>query len=108
VSGPGTAERSIASKPQQASASASGAKPGPSSTCDSGGLLDYPHYTRPADFRGMKVPEVLVSGDHEQIRRWRRQAALKKTARNRPDLLQGVALSEEDREFLAQLTNGNF
>jgi len=108
VSGPGTAERAIASKPQQASASASGAKPGPSSTCDSGGLLDYPHYTRPADFRGMKVPEVLVSGDHEQIRRWRRQAALKKTARNRPDLLQGVALTEEDREFLAQLTNGNF
>jgi tRNA (guanine37-N1)-methyltransferase len=51
---------------------------------------------------------VLVSGDHEQIRRWRRQAALKKTARNRPDLLQGVALTEEDREFLAQLTNGNF
>jgi tRNA (guanine37-N1)-methyltransferase len=50
-------------------------------------LLDYPHYTRPADFRGWKVPEVLLSGDHEEIRRWRRRVALKKTQRNRPDLL---------------------
>src|ERR1700739_4036162 len=52
------------------------------STCSSGGLLDYPHYTRPADFRGMPVPEVLLSGDHQQIRRWRRQRALEKTLRN--------------------------
>src|SRR5690242_627476 len=59
----------------------------PSSTCSSGGLLDYPHYTRPAEFRGMAVPEVLISGDHEQIRRWRRRTALEKTLRNRPDLL---------------------
>ena len=75
---------------------------GPNSTCTSGGLLDYPHYTRPADFRGMVVPEVLASGNHEEIRRWRRQTALKKTLRNRPDLLQGAALSDEDRELLGE------
>ncbi len=73
---------------------------GPNSTCNSGGLLDYPHYTRPADFRGMAVPEVLASGNHEEIRRWRRRTALKKTLRNRPDLLQGIALSDEDRKLL--------
>jgi tRNA (guanine37-N1)-methyltransferase len=50
-------------------------------------LLDYPHYTRPADFRGWKVPEVLQSGNHEAIRQWRREAALAKTRKNRPDLL---------------------
>ena len=76
---------------------------GPSSTCGSGGLLDYPHYTRPADFRGMKVPEVLVSGNHSEIRRWRRRKALEKTLRNRPDLLERVALSAEDRELIAQI-----
>jgi tRNA (guanine37-N1)-methyltransferase len=52
------------------------------------GLLDCPHYTRPADFRGWGVPEVLLSGNHEQIRRWRQEAARAKTARNRPDLLE--------------------
>jgi tRNA (guanine37-N1)-methyltransferase len=57
------------------------------STCGSGGLLDYPHYTRPADFRGMKVPEVLLNGNHEEIRNWRRRSALEKTQNNRPDLL---------------------
>jgi tRNA (guanine37-N1)-methyltransferase len=77
---------------------------GPDSTCTSGGLLDYPHYTRPAEFRGLPVPEVLVSGNHDQIRRWRRRSALAKTLRNRPDLLQQVALSEEDQELLAQIT----
>jgi len=51
------------------------------------GLLDHPHYTRPAEFRGMRVPEVLLSGDHAAIERWRREAALEKTRRNRPDLL---------------------
>ncbi len=79
----------------------------PNSTCASGGLLDYPHYTRPAEFRGMAVPEVLVSGDHEEIRRWRRRAALQKTLRNRPDLLAQTALSDEDRKLLAQITGGN-
>jgi tRNA (guanine37-N1)-methyltransferase len=50
------------------------------------GLLDYPHYTRPADYRGWKVPEVLISGNHAVVERWRRQQALEKTERNRPDL----------------------
>lgn len=52
------------------------------------GLLDHPHYTRPAEFRGMSVPEILLSGDHAAIERWRREAALEKTRRNRPDLLE--------------------
>jgi len=52
------------------------------------GLLDHPHYTRPREFRGMAVPDVLVSGNHEQIERWRRDASLEKTRRNRPDLLE--------------------
>ena len=80
---------------------------GPSSTCASGGLLDYPHYTRPADFRGMGVPEVLASGNHEEIRRWRRRTALEKTLRNRPDLLNEAALSDEDKKLLAQITGKN-
>jgi tRNA (guanine37-N1)-methyltransferase len=79
----------------------------PSSTCVSGGLLDYPHYTRPADFRGMTVPEVLVNGNHDEIRRWRRRTALEKTLRNRPDLIDSGALSEEDRKLLAQITGKN-
>jgi tRNA (guanine37-N1)-methyltransferase len=53
-------------------------------------LLDFPHYTRPAEFRGWPVPEVLLGGNHEEIRRWRRERALEKTRRNRPDLLEGV------------------
>jgi len=77
---------------------------GPDSTCSSGGLLDYPHYTRPADFRGLQVPEVLVSGNHEEIRRWRRRTALEKTLRNRPDLLDRAALGDEDKELLARIT----
>jgi tRNA (guanine37-N1)-methyltransferase len=76
---------------------------GVSSTHGAGGLLDYPHYTRPAEFRGLAVPEVLSSGNHEQIRRWRREQALRKTLRNRPDLLQGAALSAEDRSYLRTL-----
>jgi tRNA (guanine37-N1)-methyltransferase len=75
----------------------------PSSTCVSGGLLDYPHYTRPADFRGMAVPEVLVNGNHDQIRNWRRKTALAKTLRNRPDLLDRAALTPEDKKLLAQI-----
>jgi len=77
---------------------------GADSTCGSNGLLDYPHYTRPAEFRGMAVPEELMSGNHEQIRRWRRQRALEKTLRNRPDLLERVMLSEEDSRLLAGMT----
>lgn len=75
----------------------------PDSTCSSGGLLDYPHYTRPAEFRGMAVPEVLMGGNHEQIRKWRRRKALEKTLLNRPDLLKSEALSDSDRKMLAQL-----
>ena len=74
---------------------------GADSTCGSNGLLDYPHYTRPAEFRGLVVPEALMSGNHEKIRRWRRQQALEKTMRNRPDLLEVAALSEEDKRYLA-------
>src|SRR5882762_2775458 len=55
-------------------------------------LLDFPHYTRPAEFRGWPVPEILLGGNHEEIRRWRRERALEKTRRNRPDLLAGVTL----------------
>jgi tRNA (guanine37-N1)-methyltransferase len=76
---------------------------GPDSTCASGGLLDYPHYTRPAEFRGIAVPEVLINGNHQQIRGWRREQALKKTLRNRPDLLEGVELSDEDRKTLERI-----
>jgi tRNA (guanine37-N1)-methyltransferase len=76
---------------------------GLSSTHGAGGLLDYPHYTRPAEWGGLTVPEVLSSGNHEQIRRWRRQQALKKTLRNRPDLLRDAELSAEDRSFLRAL-----
>jgi tRNA (guanine37-N1)-methyltransferase len=79
-----------------------GGNDGPSSTCASGGLLDYPHYTRPADFRGIKVPEVLVNGNHEDIKRWRRRSALEKTKQNRPDLLSTVQLSDEDRKLLTE------
>ncbi len=75
----------------------------PRSTHGAGGILDYPHYTRPADFRGLAVPEVLAGGDHLAIRRWRRQQALAKTLRNRPDLLANAALSDDDREYLASL-----
>jgi len=53
------------------------------------GVLDHPHYTRPSEFRGMRVPEVLLSGDHAEVERWRQEAALEKTRRNRPDLLKG-------------------
>lgn len=79
----------------------------PRSTHGSGGILDYPHYTRPAEFRGLAVPEILASGDHAAIRRWRRERALEKTFRNRPDLLETADLSREDRAFLAQLTRQN-
>jgi tRNA (guanine37-N1)-methyltransferase len=72
----------------------------PRSTHGSGGLLDYPHYTRPSEFRGLTVPEVLCGGDHAAIRRWRREEALLKTMHNRPDLLKDADLSAADRRFL--------
>lgn len=67
------------------------------------GLLEYPHYTRPAEFEGQRVPEVLLSGNHAEIARWRRRQQLKRTLRRRPDLLPGARLSEEDRQILAEL-----
>ncbi len=76
---------------------------GPRVTHGAGGLLDYPHYTRPAEFMGVKVPEVLTQGDHATIRRWRREQALKKTLRNRPDLLPNADLMQPDLEFLHDL-----
>ena len=74
----------------------------PRSTYGAGGLLDYPHYTRPANFMGMPIPEALAGGDHDAVRRWRRRMALKKTLENRPDLLERIEMSEEDREILAE------
>ena len=69
----------------------------------SSGLLEYPHYTRPADFRGWEVPEVLSSGDHARIDRWRREQGLLRTFQRRPDLLEMADLSDEDQEFLDSL-----
>lgn len=68
------------------------------------GLLDFPQYTRPADYEGMTVPPVLVSGHHGEIEKWRRREALARTLERRPDLLETSALSDEDRELLGQLT----
>jgi tRNA (guanine37-N1)-methyltransferase len=71
----------------------------------SGGILDYPQYTRPREFRGLKVPAVLFSGDHKKIERWRRKKALEKTARRRPDLVGADTLSPEDRDLLEEIPN---
>lgn len=64
------------------------------------GLLEYPHYTRPPEFRGSKVPDVLLSGDHAKIDKWRREQALERTFRKRPDMLEKAALTKEDRKFV--------
>lgn len=68
-----------------------------------GGLLEYPHYTRPRLFQGKETPAVLLSGDHEKIRLWRRRESLKRTLEKRPDLLEKAKLSEEDEGILAEL-----
>ena len=67
------------------------------------GLLQHPQYTRPAEFRGMRVPDVLLSGDHAEIARWRRREALRSTLGRRPDLLDTADLSDDDRRFLDRL-----
>ncbi|MCQ3936373.1 MAG: tRNA (guanosine(37)-N1)-methyltransferase TrmD [Chloroflexi bacterium] len=67
------------------------------------GLLEYPHYTRPPEFRGWKVPEVLLSGDHGRIEKWRREQALLRTLRKRPDMLEKADLSEADKKFVNSL-----
>jgi tRNA (guanine37-N1)-methyltransferase len=67
------------------------------------GLLDYPHYTRPAEFAGLKVPDVLLSGHHAIVRRWRRKEALARTLDRRPDLIERAALDDEDRALLEEI-----
>lgn len=67
------------------------------------GLLDHPHYTRPAEAEGHKVPEVLLSGNHETIRRWRRKESLRRTRARRPDLLETATLTDEDVELLSEI-----
>lgn len=69
----------------------------------SSGLLEYPQYTRPAEYRGHKVPEVLLSGNHAEIEKWRRATALIRTLERRPDLLERAPLTEQDRRFLDKL-----
>lgn len=69
------------------------------------GLLEYPHYTRPAEFRGYTVPKVLLSGHHAQIANWRRREALRRTWERRPELLEGTDLTPQDRQFLAELAS---
>jgi tRNA (guanine37-N1)-methyltransferase len=67
------------------------------------GLLEYPHYTRPAEYRGWKVPEILLSGDHAKIEHWRREQSLQRTLKRRPDLLERAPLTETDRKLLKKI-----
>jgi tRNA (guanine37-N1)-methyltransferase len=69
------------------------------------GLLEYPHYTRPPEFRGWTVPDVLLSGDHARVAAWRREQSLRRTFERRPDLLRGALLTEADRTLLERITN---
>ena len=67
------------------------------------GLLQYPQYTRPAEYQGMKVPQILLSGNHSEIEKWRRRESLKKTKLQRPDLISSLSLSEDERTFLENI-----
>jgi tRNA (guanine37-N1)-methyltransferase len=67
------------------------------------GLLEYPHFTKPAEFRGWKVPEILLSGDHGKIEKWRREQALLRTLKKRPDMLEKAELSKDDKKFVEDL-----
>ncbi len=81
---------------------------GPAAACEESfatGLLEYPHYTRPAAYQDIKVPDILLSGNHAQIANWRRQQSLLRTRERRPGLLSGADLSEEDRTYLASKSN---
>ncbi|MQR89024.1 tRNA (guanosine(37)-N1)-methyltransferase TrmD [Bacillus megaterium] len=71
------------------------------------GLLEHPHYTRPADFRGLAVPEVLMSGNHKKIEQWRQKESLKRTLLRRPDMLEKMELTEEQKKLVAQLKEEN-
>lgn len=73
----------------------------------SSGLLEHPHYTRPADFRGLKVPEVLLSGNHKLIAEWREEQSLKRTFERRPDLLEKYPLTEKQKAIIKKWQNGN-
>ncbi|MBQ0139268.1 MAG: tRNA (guanosine(37)-N1)-methyltransferase TrmD [Kurthia sp.] len=70
------------------------------------GLLEHPHYTRPADYKGMKVPEVLMSGNHAKIEQWRMEQSIKRTFERRPDLFEHVELSQEQQKYLNELKKG--
>ncbi len=70
------------------------------------GLLEYPQYTRPASFKGLDVPEILLSGDHARVDRWRRMEAIRRTAERRPDLLDSATLTPEERTFAEELLGG--
>ena len=76
-------------------------------SAETGGLLDYPHYTRPAEFRGWQVPEVLIGGHHAEVAKWRRRAALLKTLQRRPELLEKAMLTEDERRWLAEIGKEN-
>ncbi len=78
---------------------------GPIDDSHTGGLLEYPQYTRPPEFRGLKVPEILLSGDHAKIDRWRREQSLFRTMQRRPDLIAAAKLSDADRAFLENVKN---
>ncbi|HSE36997.1 MAG TPA: tRNA (guanosine(37)-N1)-methyltransferase TrmD, partial [Blastocatellia bacterium] len=67
------------------------------------GLLDYPHYTRPAEYRALKTPEVLLSGNHAEIERWRRRKAIEKTVRRRPDLIRNRSLSQDEQRDVEEI-----
>ena len=69
----------------------------------SGGLLEYPHYTRPPEYRGWGVPEILLSGDHAKIEKWRREQSLRRTMKRRPDLMENAPLSEKDRKVVKKI-----
>jgi tRNA (guanine37-N1)-methyltransferase len=79
---------------------------GPAKDSFAEGRLDYPQYTRPAEFRGLAVPDVLLSGDHQRIARWRRREALRRTLARRPDLLAAAPPTDEERQWLAEFSGG--
>ena len=80
-----------------------GSEEAPAADSHASGLLQHPHYTRPPEFRGLTVPELLQSGNHQEIARWRREQSLRRTWQRRPDLLQRASLSQEERRFLDDL-----
>jgi tRNA (guanine37-N1)-methyltransferase len=110
-SGPAASSQPAAVSNQQGPSLATRHSPAPSEAegplATGFGILDCPHYTRPQEYRGWAVPEVLVSGNHAEIRRWRRKMALAKTLRNRPDLLASAALNDQDLRLLEEIRAGH-